>query len=92
MRYLILPALIALSACGQDRPVTVLPPAELMQCDDMPEAPTLPPIDWTSTETAKPIVKQRGKDTLAYILTLRSAYASCRGRVDGVREWAEGMD
>lgn len=75
-----------LTACGTERPVTVLPPVELTICDDMPQAPDLPERDGTNA-----IEIARDRMTLAYILALRSAYASCRGKVDGLAVWREAM-
>lgn len=87
MNRLMLLAPIALAACTNERPVTVLPPIELTTCADMPEAPSLPDRDGTTA-----IERARDEAVLGYILALRSAYGSCRGAVDGLATWREGMD
>lgn len=89
MKHLALPALLALAACGQDRPVLILPPAELAQCSDEPQAPDLPRIDWESVETAQPVVKARDAMMLTYVLAMRSAWGDCRAKVEGLATWRE---
>lgn len=61
----------------------VTAPASLLTCADEPEVPELP--DQT---------QQLARDqlTLDYILLLREAWADCRGKVDGLREWSEALD
>jgi len=74
---LVIPALL-LTACGDTRPILILPPAELASCSDEPLAPDLPGRD-----------QQRERDlmTLDYILGLRSAYGDCKAKVDGLAAW-----
>ena len=76
-----------LTACGQKEvPVLILPPAELSECADMPESPNIPSRDGTD-ET------QRVRDqlTLDHILNLRTAYGSCRSKVDGLKAWRDSV-
>jgi len=83
MKHLILLAPILLTACGpKEVPVSILPPAELATCADMPSSPNIPARDGTSE-----IERFRDQLTLDYILALRSAYGSCRGKVDGYAAW-----
>lgn len=71
---------LMLAACGQERPVIVLPPAELTTCADEPDAPNLPGQDQQA---------ERDMLMLDYVLNLRSAYGDCRSRVDGLAVWRE---
>jgi hypothetical protein len=91
MRYLILPALLALSACGE-RPVTALPPLELTTCADIPAAPDLPAVDWSSVETARPVQTQRDLIMLDGYLAVRSAWGDCAGKVAGLKAWRQSME
>ena len=72
--------LFALAACGQPRPVIVLPPAELATCAEEPLAPDLPGRDQQDA---------RDELVLSYVLDLRSAYGDCRARVDGLAAWVK---
>lgn len=69
-----------LAACGHERPVKMLPPADLLTCADEPAAPDLPGRE----EQAR-----RDVLTLDYILGLRSAWGDCAAKVSGVRAWSE---
>ena len=87
MKRLLILAPFALAACGQrEVPVLILPPAELSECADMPESPNIPARDGTD-ET------QRVRDqlTLDHILNLRTAYGSCRSKVDGLKAWRDSV-
>ena len=87
MRHLILPALFALTACGQERVRIVKPPAELQTCAAEPAAPLLPERDGTDETQI-----QRDRLTLDFILALRSAWGDCASKVAGVAAWAKGLD
>ena len=90
MKRLIILAPIALTACGpKEVPVLILPPAELAECAEDEAAPDLPAIDWTSVQTAMPIVKERGRLTLDYILSLKTTGGDCRAKVKGLATWRE---
>lgn len=75
-----IPLAMACAACGPQRPVLVLPPADLTSCADEPTAPDLPGRDAQDT---------RDRLTLDYLLALRSAWGDCRAKVDGLRAWRE---
>ena len=75
-----IPFVLALTACGQERPTIALPPVELTTCADEPVAPSLPGRDQQDTRDAM---------MLDYVLAWRSAWGSCRAAVDGLREWRE---
>lgn len=83
---------ILFAACAKDKPVIVPPPAELSQCADEPAAPSLPRVDWSSVETARPTQNERDLTTLDYILSLRSAWGDCRAKVDGLAAWRDETD
>jgi hypothetical protein len=84
MRLLILPALIALSACGQpDRIAIVRPPAHLTTCAPEPQAPLLPGREQQT---------ERDALTLDYLLSLREAWGSCAAAVAGISAWSEGLE
>lgn len=68
----------ALASCGNDRPVVVLPPAELAVCSSEPETPELP----------APGV-ERDRIVLDYVLALREAWADCAAKVAGLKAWRE---
>ena len=80
-------AIIALAACGQERPRIALPPAEYLTCADEPPAPSIPARDGTD---ATQLV--RDQMALAYILAMRSAFGSCKAAVAGVNAWARQVD
>lgn len=71
------------TACARIEPVTVLPPVELTECADEPQAPELPGRDM-----------QDERDTLVleYILGLRSAWGDCKAKVDGLATWRAEME
>lgn len=71
-----------LAACGQQRPVIVLPPVALTECADEPLAPAIPGKDQQA---------ERDRLVLDYILSLRSAWGDCKARVDSLRVWREKM-
>lgn len=73
---------LALAGCSQDRPVIVLPPADLATCLPEPEAPEIPARDGT-TETQD----KRDVLTLDYILNLRTWGGDCASKVAGLAEW-----
>lgn len=91
MRLILCLAPIALSACAPDRVQLTPPPVALTQCADEPAAPSLPPVPWASVETARPVQAERDRLMLDYVLRWRTAWGSCRGAVDGIREWREGV-
>lgn len=81
-------AALTLAACGERVRIAV-PPAELLQCADAPQAPNLPAIDWTApVDQIKPVQRERDVTTLSYVLSLRSAWGDCAGKVSGTRAWA----
>lgn len=69
---------LTLAACGQPQPIRILPPASLASCAAEPEAPALP----DRTEQA-----ERDRLVLEYLLSLRSAGADCRAKVNGLATW-----
>lgn len=87
---ILLPTVCA--ACGTEHPTLVLPPAELAVCADEPVAPDLPPVDWSSVETARPVQRARDTALLDYVLALRSAWGDCRADVDGLAAWRDAAD
>lgn len=78
MKRLALLAPLALAACNQERPVLVLPPAELATCAAEPGAPSLPPLDQRA---------ERDRLVLEYLLALRAAGGDCRSRVNALATW-----
>lgn len=76
-------AIIALAACGQERPAIVKPPVELLACEAEPVAPALPGHD-----------AQAARDMIVgtYILALVSAGADCRDRIAALKSWSEALD
>lgn len=86
------PTLCALlsSACAPGPVRLASIPEELTVCDDEPQAPELPEQDWGATlAVAEAIQRVRDIATLGYVLSLRSAYGSCRADVDGAKAWNE---
>ena len=86
MKRLIVLGALALTACGNERPRIVKPPAELQSCAVEPRAPVLPERDGTDATQLR-----RDTMVLDYILALRSAWGDCRAKLDGVRAWSEGV-
>lgn len=74
---------LALTACGQARPVIAKPPVALLSCQDEPTAPDLPARDQQDA---------RDRLTLEYLLNLRGAWGDCSSKVTGIAAWADGMD
>lgn len=74
-----IPWALLLSACGPQRPVLVLPPADLATCADEPLAPSIVGLEQSARDAL----------TLDYILGLRSAWGDCRAKVDGLKAWRE---
>jgi len=87
MRHLILPAIFALTACGNERPRIVKPPSDLQTCAAEPRAPVLPERDGSDA-----MQLERDRMVLDYILSLRSAYGDCLAKVVGIKAWSEGLD
>ena len=87
----LLSANLALAAC-QPRPVIIAPPVELTTCAGEPTAPDLPPVDWSSVETAQPVQRARDVAILAYVLAWRTAHGDCAAKVAGLKAWAEGVE
>lgn len=87
-----IPCALLLTACDPKRIEAVRPPVALTECADEPTAPALPPVDWSSVETARPIQRQRDEATVDYLLQLRSAYGSCKADVVAIREWSAGLE
>ena len=81
-----------LAACGQPRPVIVAPPVELTTCAAEPDAPDLPPVDWSSVETARPVQRARDIAMLNYVLAWRTAHGDCAAKVAGLREWSRAIN
>lgn len=87
MRTLILASLLAASACTpQTRLAT--PPPERLVCADEPQPPDLPPVDWASVETARPVQLQRDITIFDYVLAFRTALGDCKGNLAYVAAWA----
>lgn len=74
---------LALTACGNERPVVSKPPVALLTCADEPVAPDLPGRDQQSA---------RDELTLEYVLSLRSAWGDCFAKIAGVKAWANEME
>ncbi len=74
----LIPSLLLLPGCGNDRPVIALPPLELTSCAGEPDAPELP----------APGV-ERDRLVLEYLLALRDAWGDCASRVAGLKSWRE---
>lgn len=70
---------LSLTACDK-HPVLVLPPAELAECADEPQAPDLGTAE---TQLARDLM------TIDYVLALRSAWGDCKADVDGLAAWLE---
>jgi len=81
-RMLAISALLALTACGTERPAIQKPPIDLMTCIAEPDAPDLPGRDEHG---------RRDRMTLDYILALRSAWGDCAAKVAGVKAWADSL-
>lgn len=75
-----IPCALALTACGEKRPVLTLPPANLAVCEGEPLAPALP-------ERSPETQDIRDELTLDFILALRGAGGDCRAKVKGLAEW-----
>ena len=74
--------------CGDDRPVTVLPPADLAICAEEGDAPALPAQDWTaSLDTIRSIQLDRDLMIRDYIFDLRLTGGDCRAKVKGLATW-----
>ena len=86
------PFALILSAASCERPVIIAPPVELTTCAAEPQAPDLPPVDWSSVETAQPIQRARDIAMLSYVLAWRTAHGDCAAKVAGVKAWAEGVE
>lgn len=87
MRGKLLPGLtilssLALTGCGQERPVVAKPPVALLECRDEPVAPDLPGRDQQATRDAM---------MLDYVLGMRDAWGDCRAKLAGVRAWADAF-
>lgn len=75
---------LSLTACGEPKPLLILPPADLVTCADEPAAPSLPERDGTeATQTARDLLMLDG------YLAMRSAWGDCRSKVEGLRAWRE---
>jgi hypothetical protein len=72
--------------------VIVAPPVELTTCAEEPEAPSLPPVDWSSVETARPVQRARDIAMLNYVLAWRTAHGDCAAKVAGLREWSRAIN
>lgn len=75
-------ASVALTACANNRPVIVLPPANLAECAQEPLAPILPGKDQQA---------ERDVLMLGYVVALRDAWADCASRIAGLHAWREEM-
>lgn len=85
-------SLAALTGC-EKTPVRLAPlPPEYRTCADEPDAPALPPVDWSSVDTARPVQRLRDERTLDYILRLRSSWGSCKAAVAGGDAWSEKVE
>lgn len=76
-----------LCASCAEKPVLVLPPAELADCSGEPTAPDLPAIDWSSVGAARPIVELRDGMMLAYALAFRTAWGDCKADTEALGVW-----
>ena len=86
MKRLIVLGALALTACGNERPRIVKPPAELQSCAAEPAAPNLPERDGTDA-----VQLERDRLVLAYVLELRSAWGSCFAAVAGIKAWSDAV-
>lgn len=77
---------ITLAACSPARPVVLTPPAHLLHCADAPAVPIVPPRDGTLDRE-----RERDQITVKLWLDEREAGADCRGKVDAMRVWSEGL-
>lgn len=84
-------SLPGLTACEPKRIEAVKPPVALTECADEPVAPSLPPVDWSSVETARPVQRERDRLTLDYVLALRTWGGDCKADVNGLAEWSAGL-
>ncbi|RDV06451.1 hypothetical protein DXH95_03220 [Sphingorhabdus pulchriflava] len=60
------------------------PPAAKLTCAELPASPQLTTLDWAKVQTveeAKALVFAREGETADYIVSLRSAWFSCRSTV-----------
>jgi hypothetical protein len=80
-----------LTACEPKRIEIVKPPVALTECADEPAAPSLPPVDWSSVEAARPVQQRRDGMTLDYLLALREAWGDCSADVAGVKAWSDSL-
>lgn len=102
MRALIAATLLTLTACAPGPVRLATPPVELQHCQDEPTAPDLEAMPWEAAKAAAtaleavdmlfPVFKQRGQDTLDYVLASRKAGGDCRAKVDGVKAWAAEVE
>jgi hypothetical protein len=88
---LTIPFALVSTACEPTRIETLKPPAALTECADEPVAPSLPPVDWTSVETARPIQRERDELVFDYVLGLRTYGGDCKADVVGLKAWAETL-
>ncbi|ALJ14142.1 hypothetical protein LH19_21070 [Sphingopyxis macrogoltabida] len=58
----------------------------MLTCSGEPVAPLLEPSDGSAE-----IQRRRDLATLAYILSLRSAWGDCWSKLSGVRAWADRL-
>jgi hypothetical protein len=79
---------MACAACDE-RVRIALPPADLAECAAEPQAPDLPPQNWTDLGIARAIQHERDIATLDYITGLRSWAGDCQSKVAGLRAWRE---
>jgi hypothetical protein len=93
MRYLILLAGLALSACATTKAPNVVvprPPADKLVCSDEPGRPAGKGDLYTDAEG-----KQRravtDEEAAGYMVDLRAAGQSCRSDVDWLREWFKSL-
>lgn len=84
-------AAVSLTACQP--PVRLAaPPPELLTCAGEPDAPDLPAQQWLDLAQARAIQMQRDVMMLDYVLAYRTVHGDCRGKLAGVKAWAETVD
>ena len=89
---LMIPLATVCAAC-ETRVETLKPPADLLHCAGEATPPDLAPVPWSLgnlTEIQR-VQAERDRQTFEYILAERSAGGDCRGKLKGVKAWAQSL-